>query len=186
MITDFVELFKNLSLRHKGVYTFRYQDKVFNNAQNNYRTFQVYLDTISLHQLNITTNVFTSEFEIYILAQPNGEEGNKTEDVQTKAFTIAVDLLGALDTWDEYKGVLSLHDYSILTLSNYSDDASSGVKLSVVLETPSPLNLCTLDDNFDDEPHEDEPDTPVIDIPTEEITEELDIKPIKLPRNRTC
>lgn len=184
MINDFVEIFKNLALRHHGVYTFRYQDKIFNNAQNNHRTYQVYLDTVSLHNLNITTNIFTSEFELYILAQPNGEEENKIEDIQTNAFTIAVDILGALDTWSEYKGVLSLHDYSILTLSNYTDDASSGVKLSIVLETPSPLNLCTLEENFDDEPHEEEKDKE-IDIPTEEVGD-LDIKPIKLPRNRTC
>lgn len=185
MINDFVEIFKNLALRHKGVYTFRYQDKIFNNAQNNHRTYQVYLDTVSLHNLNITTNIFTSEFELYILAQPNGEEGNKIEDVQTYAFTIAVDLLGALDNWDEYKGILSLHDYSILTLSNYTDDASAGVKLSVVLETPSPLNLCSLDDNFNDEPYTPEPDTPQIDIPTEEVGD-LEIKAIKLPRTKTC
>lgn len=185
MITDFVEIFKNLALRHKGVKTFKYQDKIYNNAQNNYKTFQVYLDTVSLHNLNITSNIFTSEFELYILAQPNGEEGNKIEDVQTYAFTIAVDILGALDNWNEYKGVLSLHDYSILTLSNYTDDASAGVKLSVVLETPSPLNLCSLDDNFNEEPYPEDIDTPQIDIPTEEVGE-LDIKPIKLPKNRKC
>lgn len=184
MIKDFVTLFKDLALRHKGIRTFKYQDKIYNNAQNNHKTFQVYLDTVSMHNLNITTNIFTSEFEMYILGQPNGEEGNKIEDVQTYAFTIAVDILGALDAWDEYKGVLSLYDYSILTLSNYTDDASSGVKLSIVLATPSPLNLCTLEDNFNDEPYEEKEDAP-IDIPTQEVGE-LDIKPIKLPRNRKC
>lgn len=184
MIKDFVDIFKNISLRHKGVCTFRYQGTSYNNAQNNHKTFQVYLDTVSLHQLNITTNIFTSEFELYILAQPNGKEENNVEDIQTNAFTIAVNILGALDNWEEFQGILSLHDYSILTVSDYSDDRSSGVKLTVVLETPSPLNLCTLDDNFNDEPYEEEEDTP-IDIDEKEIGE-LDITPIKLPRNRRC
>ena len=184
MIKDFVELFKNIALRHKLVRTFRYQEKIFNNAQNNYKTYQVYMDTISLHQLNITTNIFTSEFELYILSQPDGTSGKTVEDVQSWAFTIAVDILGVLENWDEYKGILSLHDYSILLLDKYSDDNSSGCKLSVVLETPSPLNLCELDDHFNDEPYPEDPDTP-IDIPTSEINE-IDINPINLPKNRNC
>lgn len=184
MIKDFVELFKTIALRHKLVRTFRYQEKMYNNAQNNYKTYQVYLDTISLHQLNITTNIFTSEFELYILSQPDGTSGNTVEDVQTYAFTIAVDILGALDNWDEYKGVLSLHDYSILLLDKYSDDSSSGCKLSVVLETPSPLNLCDLENHFNDEPYEDDEDHE-IDVPTSEIND-ITISPIKLPKNRNC
>ena len=184
MINDLVEIIKNISLRHIGVRTFRYQNDVYNNAQNNFKTFQIYLDTVSLHQLNITTNIFTSSFELYILSQPDGESGNTIVDVQDKAFTIAVDILGALDTWDEYKSVLSIHDYSILTLSEYSDDDSSGVKLSVVLEVPSPLNLCSLDENFNDEPYEEDEDNP-IDINEEEVGD-ISISPIKLPINRKC
>lgn len=184
MINDLVEIIKNISLRHIGVRTFRYQNDVYNNAQNNFKTFQIYLDTVSLHQLNITTNIFTSSFELYILSQPNGESGNTIVDVQDKAFTIAVDILGALDNWDEYKGVLSIHDYSILTLSEYSDDQSSGVKLSVVLEVPSPLNLCSLDENFNDEPYEDDPDQE-IDIDDNEVGD-IEISPIHLPINRKC
>ena len=139
---------------------------------------------MSLHQLNITTNIFTSSFELYILSQPDGTSGNTIEDVQNYAFTIAVDILGALDNWEIYKGVLSIHDYSILTVSEYSDDNSSGVKLSVVLETPSPLNLCSLDENFNEEPYEDDPDHE-IDINECEIGD-LEINPIHLPSNREC
>ena len=142
------------------------------------------MDTISLHQLNITTNIFKSEFQLYILSQPDGTSGNTSEDVQTNAFSIAVDILGALDTWEDYKGILSLYDYSILTLSEYSDDNSAGVKLSVVLATPSPLNLCELDENFNDEPYPEEPDHE-IDIDDETIGD-IDITPVKLPRNRNC
>lgn len=184
MLKDVIDILKDVSLKHKGVRTFRYQNDMLNNAQNNHKTYQVYLDTVSLHQLNITTNIFTSSFELYILSQADGTSGNTIEDVQNYAFTIAVDILGALDNWDEYKGILSIHDYSILTVSEYSDDNSSGVKLSLVLETPSPLNLCTLDDNFNDEPYEDEPDHE-IDINEDEVGD-VDINPIHLPLNRRC
>ena len=184
MINDFVELFKNIALRHKLVYSFRYQDKILNNAQSNYKTFQVYMDTVSLHQLNITTNIFTSSFELYILGQADGTSGKTTEDIQTLAFTIAVDILAYIEEHDEYDGILSLHDYSILTLDHYTDDDSSGVKLSVIYEIPSPLNLCTLDDNFNDEPYSGDTDTEIT-IETKDVGE-LDINPIHLPRNRKC
>ena len=185
MIKDFVELFKNIALRHKLVKTFRYQEKIYNNAQNNYKTYQVYLDTISLHQLNITTNIFTSEFELYILSQPDGTSGNTILDVQNDAYTIACDIMAFIDTQDEYRGILSVYDYSILTLSHYTDDSSAGVKLSLVLEMPSPLNWCTLDENFNDEPYEEPEDAP-IDVPTESVPDDLTITPITLPKNRNC
>ena len=184
MLKDIIEILRDVSLRHHGVYTFRYQNKVYNNAQNNNRTYQVYCDDVSLHELNITTNIFKARFELYILAQPNGESGNTILDVQNNAYTIAVNILAYLDSQDAFSAILSVYDYSILTLSHFTDDDSAGVKLSLVLQMPSPLNWCTLEENFDDNPHEDEPDKE-IDVPSEEVGD-LTITPIKLPRSRQC
>lgn len=184
MIKDIIEALKHIALRHKGVYTFRYQGDDLNNAQNNYKGYQVYVDDISLHQLNITNGIFKSEFQIYVLGHPDGTSGNTILDVQNNAYTIAVDIIAKIDTDEAYRGILSVYDYSILTLSHYTDDNASGVKLSLVLEMPSPLNWCTLDENFDEEEHEEEQDHD-IDIPTSEINE-IDINPIHLPKTRDC
>lgn len=184
MLKDVINILKDLSLRHKGVRTFRYQGNDFNNAQNNYKTFQVYVDDISLHELNITTNIFKARFEIYILAQPNGESGNTILDVQDNAYTIACDIMAKIDTDEAYYNVLSVYDYSILTLADYTDDRSSGVKLSLTLEMPNPVNLCTLDDNFNDEPYEDDEDHE-IDINDDEVGD-IEINPIHLPIDRRC
>ena len=182
MLKDVIDIIKDISLRHKGVRTFRYQSEVLNNAQNNHKTYQVYVDDVSLHQLNITTNIFKAEFQVYVLGFVNDE--TTILDVQNNAYTIACDIMAYIDTKDEFKGILSVYDYSILTLSHYSDDNAAGVKLSLTLEMPSPVNLCTLDDNFNDEPYEDEPDKE-IDINNEEIGD-IEINPITLPRNRIC
>ena len=182
MIKDVINILKDISLRHKGVRTFRYQGEKFNNAQNNYKTYQVYVDDISLHELNITTNIFKAQFEIYILGFVDDE--NTVLEVQNNAYTIACDIMAKIDIDDAYKGVLSVYDYSILTLSHYTDDNAAGVKLSLVLQMPNPVNLCTLDDNFNDEPYEDEPDNE-IDINNDEIGD-IDIRPITLPTNRIC
>lgn len=184
MLKDIIEILKNVALRHKGVHTFKYQGKIYNNAQNNDRTFQVYCDDISMHELNITTNIFKSSFELYILAQPNGESGNTILDVQNDAYTIAVNILAYLDTQEEYKGIVSVYDYSILTLSHYTDDDSSGVKLSLVLEMPSPLSWCTLDDNFNDEPYSGDTDTQITISGGTSVNDELTITPIKLPKKK--
>ena len=182
MLKDVIEIIKDVSLRHKGVYTFRYQDDMLNNAQNNYPGYQVYVSDTSMHQLNITTNIFKAEFQIYIIGHTDDE--HSILDVQNDCYSIAVDIMAKIDTLEAYRGILSVYDSSILVLSHYSDDDSAGVKLSLVLQMPSPLNWCELDDNFDDEPHEDEPDHE-IDINTDEIGD-IDINPIHLPRNRDC
>ena len=184
MLKDIIEALRHVSLTHKGVYTFRYQGDDLNNAQNNYKGYQVYVDDISLHQLNITTNIFKVEFQVYVLGHPTGESGNTILDVQNNAYTIAVDILGKIDSDDAYRGILGVYDYSILTLSHYTDDNAAGVKLSLVLQMPSPLNYCELDDNFDDEEHEEEQDHE-IDVPDNEVGD-IDITPIHLPRSKNC
>lgn len=182
MLKDVIDILKDISLRHKGVRTFRYQGDDLNNAQNNYKGFQVYVDDISHHQLNITTNIFRAEFEIYVLGHVDDE--NPVLDVQNDAYTIACDIMAYIDTKPEFYNVLSVYDYDILTLSRYTDDSTAGVKLSLVLQMPSPVNLCELDDNFNDEPYVDDPDRE-IDINDEEIGD-IDIKPIHLPRINHC
>lgn len=178
MLKDVINILKDISLRHKAVKTFRYQGDDYNNQQNNHKYYQVYVDDISHHQLNITTNIFKAEFQIYVLGFVDDE--HPVLDVQNNAYTIAADIMAYIDTKEEFKGILSVYDYSILTLSHYTDDNSAGVKLSLVLQMPSPVNLCTLDDNFNDEPYEEDEDNK-IDLDIEEVGD-IDLNPIQLPK----
>lgn len=183
MIKDIVKIIKETALRHKGVRTFKYTGDDLHNQQNNNEYYQVYLDDISHHQLNITTNIFKVELNLYVLGFPV----NIPEDIlekQNDAYTIAADIIAYLDTNEAFRGILSVYDYSILTLSHYTDDNAAGVKLSLVLAMPSPVNLCELEDNFNDEPYQPEPDNE-IDIDTND-TGDIDIKPITLKPNRRC
>lgn len=180
MIQSIIDIVREISLRHKAVRTFRYQDKTLNNAQNNFKGYQVYVSDYNYHQLNITTNIFTSEFQIYILNQPT-KESESILETQDMAFTIAVDILAFIDNHFTY---MSVYDYSIIAVSHYTDDDSAGVKLSVVLQVPSPLNICDYENNFNDEPYEDEPDHE-IDVDTKDIGE-ITINKIKLPKTNDC
>ena len=180
MLKDVINILKDISLRHKGVRTFRYQGDDFNNQQNNNEMFQVYVDDVSLHELNITTNIFKARFEIYILGFV--DDGNPVLDVQNNAYTIACDIMAKIDTDEAFRGVLSVYDYSLLTLSHYTDDSAAGVKLSLILQMPNPVDLCTLDDNFNDEPYSGDTDTEIT-IDKDEVGD-IDLKTISLPYNR--
>lgn len=183
MLTDIVELLKDLSLRHKGVRTFRYQERAYNNSQNNHLTYQVYLSNHSFHQLNITTQVFKSEWEMYILSQPESKDDpDQILAIQDEAYTIACNIIAAIDELDDYKGILSVYDYDIMVINGYSDDNSAGVKVSLILQTPNPVSLCDIWDNFNEKPYE-EPEDHEIDVPEDETPDELTINVIKLPKN---
>lgn len=182
MLKDIINIIKDVSLRHKGVRTFKYQGNDFFNAQNNHSYFQVYVDDVSLHQLNITTNIFKAEFEVYVLGFV--DDNNDVLEVQNNAYTVAADIVAYIDTQEAFQGVLSVYDYSILTVSHFTDDNAAGVKLSLVLQMPSPVDLCTLDDNFNDEPYSGDTDTEIT-INEDEVGE-IDLKPIHLPKNRIC
>lgn len=177
MITELVDIFRDISLRHKGVRTFRYTGDDLINAQNSHEYYQVIMDTVQLHELNITTNIFTVNLDLYVLGF-----GRDIAMVQDRAYTIGVDILAYID--NHYIGTVSVHDYSILTLSRFTDDEAAGVKISLELAMPSPLDLCTYEDNFNDEPYEPESDHE-IDVPEEEVGD-LDINVIKLPRDANC
>lgn len=183
MLKDIVNIIRDTALRHRGVHTFKYQGDDLHNHQNNDEYYQVYLDDVSYHQLNITTNIFKVEFNLYILGFPLDIPEDILEK-QNNAYTIAADIVAYIDTNEAFRGILSVYDYSILTLSHYTSDNAAGVKLSLVLAMPSPVNFCELEDNFNDEPYEPEKDSE-IDILTDE-TGDIDIKPISLKPNRRC
>ena len=178
MYKEVIDIIRYICLRYNGVSRFRYQDSRFNNQQNSNKGFQVYVDDVTLSELNIETDIFKISYEIFIL-----NSGNDILENQDKAFNIAVNLMAYLDTMPQYQGILSVYDYSIMTLSHYTDDDSSGVKLSLVLQAPSPLSLCTLQDNFNDEPYDDTEEQDNEITVTDRNDKELDVHPIKLPRN---
>lgn len=178
---DVVNVIKDALSRFKGVNFVKYTGDDLINQQNNNKTLQCWIDDISLHQFNLTTNIVKAEYQIYILGFPENNMPDSILDIQDKCYNAAINVMAYIDTRDELKGLISVYDYSILTLSRFTDDSSAGVKLSLVLEIPNGVNLCELDDNFG-EPYTPEKDND-IDIEINEVGE-IDLKTIDLPRNK--
>lgn len=172
ILKQVTETIMNVLGRFKGVQTVKYQGNDFNNAQHNYDTLQAYVDNVQFHQFNLTTNIVKAELQIYILGFP--DEENEVLDIQDKAYNCAINVLAYIDNNAEWRNIIRLHDYSILTLAEYTAQRNAGVKISLVLEIPSGVDLCELNDNFNDEPVKPEPE------------EELELKVIDLPISIKC
>lgn len=170
MLKEIIDILKDCFTRYKAVNTFRYQSESLNNAQNNYKGFQVYVDDVTDSKLNISDSTFTFECFIMILS-PVGK-GQTILDVQDTAYTIAATVVETLDIRPEYQGVLRVRDYSIMTSSHVSDDDAAGVRLDLVLEVPNPALLC--DESVWGEPK------------TDPVIKPIDVKPIKLPTKPIC
>lgn len=170
--------------RFKGVNFVRYCGEDLINAQNNHKTIQCWIDNISMSQYNLTTNINKIEFEIYILGFADGTSGNTVLDIQDVCYNVGVNFLTYIDNIPKFKNLISLYDWSILTLDRFSDDANAGVKVSVVLNAVSPINFCDFENWFNDEPYKDDEDKE-ININNEEIGD-IEIRPIHLPTNRIC
>lgn len=181
---EIVDTLVGVLSRFKGVNYVRYTGDDLINQQQNHKPLQCWIDSVSMSQYNLTTNVNKMEFEIYILGFPTDESGKTSLDIQDECYNLAVNFMVYIDNMPQFHSLMSLYDWSILTLDRYSEASMSGVKLSLVLNTVSPINLCTFEDWFNDEPYPQDEDKE-IDIENKEIGD-LDIKPIKLPRNRIC
>lgn len=169
--------------RFKGVNYVRYTGDDLINQQNNNKTLQCWIDNISMSQYNLTTNVNKIEFQVYIL----GFVGQDTTslDVQDICYNVGVNYLTYIDNMPQFSNLVSLYDWSILTLDRFSNDNNSGVKLSVVLNVVSPINLCEYQNWFNDSPYEEDKDNP-IDIDGDDELGDIDINPITLSSKRKC
>lgn len=181
---EIVDTLVGVLSRFKGVNYVRYCGDDLINQQNNHKTLQCWIDNISMSQYNLTTNINKMSFEVYILGFADDTSGNTVLDVQDICYNVGVNFLTYIDNMPQFQNIMSLYDWSILTLDRFTEQSNAGVKVSVVLNVVSPINLCDFQDWFNDEPYEDDPDHE-IDIDTNEVGD-IDIQPITLPINRRC
>lgn len=169
--------------RFKGVHCVKYIGEDLFNTNGNNRPIQVYIDNVSLHQYNLTTNIVKAQYDIYIMDKTDYK--HDVLQVQDKCYNLALNCLAMLDKMEEIRSYMSVIDWSILTFRKMTDDDFSGVKLTLMLNIPNGVDLCALDDYFNDEPYK-EPQDQDIDIDIKEVGH-LDINPINLPiSNNPC
>ena len=174
LIGELMSLFR----RYEGVSTVRYQAEALNNAQNNFRPVQIYIEDSSYSRLNRTESEFIVEVNCLALKLPSRDKKETILDVQDFCYQLFCDFVARLDTADEYRNILQVWDYSIVTVSHMTDDDASGARLTLELRVANPADLCK---QWPDEAPEEQPEKP---ITIEETTiGDIKVNPVRLPKN---
>lgn len=186
MLNQIINYIGEIGLKHKAVKTFKYQKRSLINQQNNDAYLEFIIEDNSFLQQIITQNIFTMTTNIDILGFP--KDDTQILDIQSLCLQVAVEVIAYIEQDTTFMGQLSIHDYDMLLVSHFTDDESAGVRLSLELVLPNPINLCTYMDNFEE-------DIEVVEAPSLDLTKadnavpseskkELNLKPIKLKSNK--
>lgn len=183
MLEQIIEYIGEIAMKHVAVNTFKYQERILTNAQNSNKYFQFIIEDNPDLEWVKTSNVYVLSLNIDILGFPTKDM--KVLKCQSIALQIGSEVMAYIEGDYTYKGIMSIYDYDFMALSEYTDDKSAGFRLTLKLAVPNPVDLCTLDQNFEEceitdiqPPLDLNPSTPV-----EQEDTELKLTPIRLKRN---
>ena len=174
MIYSIVEAIKETALRHKGVMTFKYQDKLLTNAQPNNQYYEVIVETDGyfkqvkdIHTLSINMSVlgFVDKSEL------------ETQDICSQ---IGLSIINKV--CQDNSGLMTLMGYSILLFTKRTDDSASGARFTIELAVPSFIDWCSEQNNWltDEEYEEKIKESDKLNLGEDRIYNGLDLKPADL------
>lgn len=174
MIYSIVEAIKETALRHKGVMTFKYQDKLLTNAQPNNQYYEVIVETDGyfkqvkdIHTLSINMSVlgFVDKSEL------------ETQDICSQIGLSIINKVCQDNSW-----LMTLIGYSILLFTKRTDDSASGARFTIELAVPSFIDWCSEQNNWltDEEYEEKIKESDKLNLGEDRIYSGLDLKPADL------
>lgn len=174
MIYQIVEAFKETALRHKGVFTFKYQDKILINAQPNNKYYEVIIETDPYFGQVGDNHTLTLNMDVLGFVD--------IDEVTTQDIACQIGLSIINKVVADNRMIMSLNNYSILCFTKNTDDVSAGARFTIELTVPSFIDFCTEPDNFlTDEEYEEKLDNKkelYLGEPKED--KGLDLKPLKI------
>ena len=174
MIYSIVEAIKETALKHKGVMTFKYQDKLLTNAQPNNQYYEVIVETDGyfkqvkdIHTLSINMSVlgFVDKSEL------------ETQDICSQIGLSIINKVCQDNSW-----LMTLIGYSILLFTKRTDDSASGARFTIELAVPSFIDWCSEQNNWltDEEYEEKIKESDKLNLGEDRIFNGLDLKPANL------
>lgn len=174
MIYSIVEAIKETALKHKGVMTFKYQDKLLTNAQPNNQYYEVIVETDGyfkqvkdIHTLSINMSVlgFVDKSEL------------ETQDICSQIGLSIINKVCQDNSW-----LMTLMGYSILLFTKRTDDSASGARFTIELAVPSFIDWCSEQNNWltDEEYEEKIKESDKLNLGEDRIYNGLDLKPADL------
>lgn len=140
MIYQIVEAFKETALRHKAVFTFKYQDKILINAQPNNKYYEVIIETDPYFGQVGDNHTLTLNMDVLGFVD--------TDEVTTQDIACQIGLSIINKVVADNRMIMSLNNYSILCFTKNTDDVSAGARFTIELTVPSFIDFCTEPDNF--------------------------------------
>lgn len=164
MIKELIKLFYNLSKTNKLIRGFKY-DKLTNAAGvgSDFYPLCFLEEPIYINNSKVADNTttLTVNFDIVLLPQAlqNFDIKQPThEGLESIAYEVALSYMGRItnlyndwlkDEENEYQP-FKVVSYNFITLRNWYDDNATGIRCTVILEVKNELNLCLVDELFDD------------------------------------
>ena len=173
----------DIAAQHKAVNKVGYKRQININDQSNEKYFQFIIDNESLLEKQLVEGIMTLRLNVDVLGFISSDL--TVLDVQDTALHIILDYIEFINADTTYYN-LEVRDYSIASYSEYTDDNSAGVRCTMQLIVPNPINLCEYRDNFIEKERETEveidmnPENECSNIKYNNNESDLIISPIKL------
>ena len=179
MIKNLVNAIKEEAEHIKNVKFFKYEGADLINSQNNNSTIQIWVEDDVFTEYVVTKDLIKVQLNIDIL--DNIRDGEEKIDCHDRTTKIAIVLIKLIE--ENYKNILSVYDYNLLNVSNYSDDDLFGTRMSLYLTMPSPINFCNINEFIDELNEYEKNDDKEITINKPEIDiDNININPVKLKK----
>lgn len=149
-----------IAAQHKVVNKVGYKRQININDQSNEKYFQFIIDNESLLEKQLVEGIMTLRLNIDVLGFISSDL--TVLDIQDTALHIILDFMEYINNDTTYYN-LEVRDYSIASYSEYTDDNAAGVRATIQLIVPNPINICEYRDNFIEK--------------EEEVKVEMDINP---------
>lgn len=181
MIKELINYLLDIAYKHKSVGFVSYIKELNINDQKNEKSFQFFVTDNCLLEKQIVDGILTLKMGVYVIGFVGSD--TSTLDIQDEAAHIVFDIIEYVNN-NNYQ--LNVRDYSIASLSEYSDNNCSGVYCTLQFTISNPINLCEYEEHFEEKPT---PVIPTLDLKNgDPCTEEkfvtkgttLKLKPIKL------
>ena len=147
MIKQLIDYILNIASKHKAVNYTAYLPYKNINDQHNNKYYQFIIEDEAMLNKQLIEGIDTINLDIDILGFINKDNDNLT--VQDNCLHILLDVLEFIKNDNTQ---LEVRDYSIVSFSNFTDDRCSGIRCSLQLIIPSPINICQYEDNFINKP----------------------------------
>lgn len=165
MINNIVKTFYILAKEHKLIRSFKYErlSKGAGIGEENYP--QVFLeDPIYISDSTLTDGSVKAEVNFDIVMTPQAFENYHKrqlteQDCQNIAHTIALSFISRLNNMDENYDLyedknlnrLTPLTWNFVTLRHWYDNDAAGVRCTLLLSMDNPINLCDVEENFDED-----------------------------------